>query len=579
MRMSLDNLSPAFYMMFAVVLLSTTPVLLDLGDAWKSPFLVAGMSQFITGLALGAAVCYKRKDVVSNPVVIDAIKSKCKSGSMLMATLGQSGFAMFALGLVFLNISIAAILYETWPLFFILAMSRLNKDSKRYDAVLKSTLFFVFLAIGGIALVIMSQSDAVNPLQQTGSNLTDPRTLIGVFFVMLSALAGACRAFELKIGQTLAAEQKISENRNLDELVFSVAIGAICHLIAGTFLCLIGVIAGESVSMHQLVYVVALGLGVHPIGNIAIRMANLKTKDLGINALSYTAPLFTLIWLWMISRFNVPHPDFLIIGAMGVVAANLLINAEASARTAYKALVASLLVFGTFVYFHDGFTTNVPLELPVTVFILILAFRVDRLVRRTGQEEEWVIDVFRRLTHIPSQKKPSQQVVQALKAASEYLLIVDHYKSAAELKSAYESLVTQLEIARKSKAVSSEVTEIIRLVDKLAHSQQQGSRPGEIVAIFLAGALIVFGLLAFSGDREVYGEIISFVLSSIVVFLFFNILDLQNDRNDETLVRGKSVKYIVNFGDFENRETQQYISMGTSCAIVVVFVVLFFIKA
>ena len=553
--------------------------MLDLGSASKSPFLVAGMIQLITGVVLGAGVLSLKKDLLIDNEVFGDILRQCKSGYMIISTIGQGRIGLFVIGLVFLDITIATILYETWPLFLILAMSRLNASTERYHAVLKSTLIFIFLAIAGVGLVIMSQTDNVDPLRQVGANFADRRTLLGVFFVLLSAIAGAGRAFELKIGQTLASKHGKSENRNFDELIFSIVISSISHLIVGVLFCVIGVIAGESVSMHQLVYVIAVGLVIHPFGNITIRTANLKTRDLGVNALSYLAPLFTLFWLWTISRFNVPHPDVLIIGTMGVVAANLLINAEASARTAYKALVASLLVFGTFVYFHEGYTTNVPLELPVTVFILILAFRVDRLVRRTGQEEEWVIDVFRRLTHMSDQEIPCKVTAKALKSASEKLLIVDHHKSAEELKFAYERMMTQLEIARKSKAVSNEVAEIIRLVDKLAHSQQQGSRPGEIVAIFLAGALIVFGLLVFSGDREIYGEIISFVLSSIVVFLFFNILDLQEDRIDKTLVKEKTETYMVNFGAVKNRETQQLISMGTSCVIVVVFVVLFFVNA
>ena len=99
----------------------------------------------------------------------------------------------------------------------------------------------------------------------------------------------------------------------------------------------------------------------------------------------------------MLSILDVPHPDYLIIGAMAIVASNLLINAKADMRVAYSALVISLWVFGTFVYFHDGYTTEVPLELTVTVFILVLSFRVDRLARRTSREEEWVFEAFRRL--------------------------------------------------------------------------------------------------------------------------------------------------------------------------------------
>ena len=43
------------------------------------------------------------------------------------------------------------------------------------------------------------------------------------------------------------------------------------------------------------------------------------------------------------------------------------------------------------------------------------------------------------------------------------------------------------------------------------------------------------------------------VAISIVVFLFFNILDLQNDRNDETLVRGRIGEIYSEFWRFREQ--------------------------
>ena len=276
----------------------------------------------------------------------------------------------------------------------------------------------------------------------------------------------------------------------------------------------------------------------------------------------------------MFSVLGVPRLDYLIIGAMGIVVSNLLINVKASERVAYKALVVSLWVFGTVVYFYEGYATEIPLELPVTIFILVLAFRVDRLVRRTGQEEEWVFDVFHRLESLASEKQSDIKVSNALMQASNTLMRIDKYKTTKDLTEAYEDMVEKLERARAVGIAAGEIMEIRRLVDKLAHSRQQGSRFGETVAIALTGGLIVTGLLFFNGDRELYGDITSFLLSSVVVFLFFNIVDLQRDRKDETLIV-KGGRYIVNFEGVANREKQQVISVVTSAVIVIVFGLLY----
>ena len=124
------------------------------------------------------------------------------------------------------------------------------------------------------------------------------------------------------------------------------------------------------------------------------------------------------------------------------------------------------------------------------------------------------------------------------------------------------------------KSAADDIKDIRHLVNNLAHSRQQGANFGELVAIALAGGLIVLGLLFFNGNGGLYGEIVSLSLSSVVVFLFVNILDLQNDRRDQILER-KAGHYVVKFDDDRSRKGQQWISVVTSAVIVVVFAALF----
>ena len=292
---------------------------------------------------------------------------------------------------------------------------------------------------------------------------------------------------------------------------------------------------------------------------------NLDVKAvLAMQPFQFATPLGILILLWMLTILDVSHLDYLIIGAMGITVSNLLIRnisseynmqkynmatkewelrtgldlAHKRNRNAYQALMASLWVFGTITYFTPGFATDVPLELPVTIFILVLAFRVARLVRRTSQEEEWVIEIFQKLVFLTTKKVIKTDNVSkiALSEAIKSLLLIDRHSSTDELTITYKDMLWQLNQVHTADEISDEITDIRHLVDMLVHSRQQGSRFDEVVAISMAAFLLVLGLLFFNGSREFYSELTSILLSSVVVFLLFNILDLERDRKDETLV-------------------------------------------
>ena len=573
---------PALCMMISVAAFSAMPVLFKIGGAEESPFLFTGIYLLNIGMGMGAAILLVIRNLQIKPEVqekiIGDIVHHCKGWLMLASMFGSCGYVLFAFGLGFVDISIAAILYETSPLFLMFLMSFLDRGSERYDAISLSTFIFVILAIVGVALVVLSHNDTPQPLLAIRANLAEPRTSIGAIFVLAAAIGVALRVgCTLKVGEALAEEHSSSDNRNRAQVVFASIMTCICLSIAGGILCVFGLFSAETISLHQLSYAIISGFFITSIGTIALRAANLTTRDLGVNSLAFVTPLIALVWLWILSIVDVSHLDYLIIGAMGIVASNLLINAKADKRLAYNALVVSLWGFGTFVYFHDGYTTNVPLELPVTVFILVLSFRVDRLVRRTSQEESWIFEAFRRLELLAEKRQISGNEWKEL------LLTIDKHEKLQELTSAYgklaKYLATQMKKASEPKGAKDEIAGIRHLVDNIAHSQQQGAHFGEIVAIALTGTLIVTGLMLFNGERDIYGEIISFVLSAVVVFLFFNILDLQKDRRGRVLKHGgreHDGEYVVKFDDKAiSRKVQQWISVVTSAVIVLVFAWLF----
>lgn len=124
------------------------------------------------------------------------------------------------------------------------------------------------------------------------------------------------------------------------------------------------------------------------------------TSNLGVNSLGYATPVFALFWLFLLSRVDVVNPDYLVVGAVAVIAANLLINFQAEIRLGFRTLIVAIWACGTFVHFRSDpaeyldirgwlwssgeyFTLLAP---AATVFTLILSFRIGRITTRMADE-------------------------------------------------------------------------------------------------------------------------------------------------------------------------------------------------
>ena len=108
------------------------------------------------------------------------------------------------------------------------------------------------------------------------------------------------------------------------------------------------------------------------------------------------------------------------IGATAIIVANLLINFEAEIRWSFEALILALGGCGTIVYLREDLFKNwlgIPdwawsgdgyfgsIALAATVFTLLLAFRVARLVTRTNDEENRTFIILRRLDSLVRSKQ------------------------------------------------------------------------------------------------------------------------------------------------------------------------------
>ena len=292
------------------------------------------------------------------------------------------------------------------------------------------------------------------------------------------------------------------------------------------------------------------------------------------------------------------------------------------------ALIVSLWVFGAIGVLFSGSALHLEIYFQTitalaVMYVLLVAFRIDRLVRRTAEEEELALDLmqtaincrtiyrrdiedvvgpWRKLNEetmeevekiviekwnetdsdgrakdlgmelkdmgdalaednkelfcrfIENEDKIKKCATDLLagKIMTEVMKKINKDKSVEELTTAYRLSIMSINIIEdweweKKKAnpqgrTSDTDERIVKLKEfqidftKFMNSKQQGNNPSELTAIGLIGfSLVALMHLGFpegiTGVGAFSVHLFTLFISTIVVFLFFNILDLENDRN------------------------------------------------
>ena len=359
---------------------------------------------------------------------------------------------------------------------------------------------------------------------------------------------------------------KIKEaGENIGEIYCTMISLCIQRSIAGIVLLIITFSLGEQLTMRVLWAGLITGVFVVTLGGIAVRQANLLANNLGINSIA--TPFFAVIWLLLFREPKFMNFDFLIIGATAIITANFLLNFEAEIRLGYKALILALWGCGTFVYFRQGvmfYDYFNLIEVAVVIFILVLSFRTDRLVRRTTNEENNTIELQQKISTFVTNKKMQKKTLDTL-------LQISAYKTLKGLQNSYNELKNSLTTAKSQIKDKKIFSEILGKIDMLVHSKQQGINFGELTALFILTFITTGGILFLfpseaKGWAGFFVEMFSFLMASTVLFLFFNILDLQKDRNHPILKNipsqnNQNDNFSIIFRDTQNRNFERWVSI------------------
>ena len=509
---------------------------------------------------------------------------------LIVAVVGALDYACFAWSVKFIDVTVAAILYETYPVVIILALGWLFKEEGRYQKITFTMFFLILLSLAGFVFAIASQTG-----EFTGSIL-NWNSAIGVVLVVAAAIGSGICAFGLRWGSDLSEDlsalrkaDSVDANTKSLDLGCAVIALSVASLASVATSALAGLAIGESIAVSASGVALVGGMFA-AVGAIALRKANLVTDNLGVNAMAYFIPILSLLWLFWVGDAEVARFDYIAIGTTAIITANLLISFEAEIRWGFKALILGLGAFGAFVYLRDGLFDFLGVEkwnwsaagyfesitLSATVFTLLLAFRVTRLVSRTSEEDNRTFIIYRNLDLLARRGVIDGEVCR-------HILEIDRSGDLSLMREAYvmaRKCISDVVPTALNEADSQLLGQAESNLDALIRSKQVDIHLGEMFALITFGAVTI-GLALLSRPPQVEGwtrllaDVFAMVVTGVVVFMMVHIQDLQRERDQPKLELPESAEpgtgywhYLASFPDTARRSFDQWLSIVVGVAIV-----------
>ena len=585
------------YILIAVTSFSLIPLAVDLSGGVSTPFFFNTL--FRLGSLLGCLIFLLTwyPKILSSRENVRVIRRYLfrwpENRPFLVAALGTADFFLFALSGRFLNIAVIAILFEIYPVVIIFLASWLFRGEGLYRRVSLSAKLLVVLSIFGFIFALAGQRDDfldVFTLASFGNSV------VGVILVLGAILGTGLSVFGWKWGWDLSRELSTDAEPNSSALcgmVIALFFTSLVSLVASGG---IGLVAGESADWRLVAFAIPGGAIALALGPIVYRKANLLTDNVSINAVGYVVPILSLIWLYWIAGAAVARWDYLVMGTTAIVTANLLINFEAEIRWGFKALLLALGTFGAIVFLRDGVFNYLGIEswnwvssgyfesitLSATVFTLLLAFRIARLVSRTTEEDVRTFSVYRDLALLAQRGVIDER-------ACHHMVEIDRCKNdPPKRKAAYMGVrgflagplvphreLNEAEILLLRDAETS--------LDALARSKQVEIHLGEMFALTVFAAVTI-ALALGSVPEQVNGwirllvDVVAIVVSAVVVFLLVHMHDLQAERDEPRLEMSEGIpgnlSWNARFYDISRRSFDQWISIVLGIAIVFAYTAL-----
>ncbi len=255
--------------------------------------------------------------------------------------------------------------------------------------------------------------------------------------------------------------------------------------------------------------IVVYGVLVLTIGTIYYyKGVALTTKSLSIHIISYISAILSILWLWLLGLGTIT-PQMLI-GSAFILTSNVLLHFNVDKSNAYNGSILWTLLVGTFIFFYDAIIHNDyydAIAVPLLFFVIILAFLMDRIFKRTDDEEELMITII------------NNSVIKNKEALSKTLIELNTTRKTNKIIDLYNK-IKNMDICNENKI----------LIDKFILSKLQGIKFSELIVLFLT-ALIALYIMIFYKPDNAFNDIFKLCLSTAIVFNLFYVYDNEKERS------------------------------------------------
>ena len=313
-------------MALAVVLGSFVPLVIALGGGADAPFL------FNSCWRLGAALgCFVVEVVFFRDLVGDGwrILWRCRGTGWFWAAgaalLGTLDYALFSASIQFVDVSVATVLIETYPVALVAVL--VLTGSSRMRRIGFGRLFGGLLAsFVGVLLVTAGQAggglSVLRGLGDGGWGFA-PGVALTLGVVLVVALTGFVLRWCEAVGMRFAAVAEMPVDPRAVAVCLLVGVLAVMNLVSVPLNLVVGLALGETLGVRSLLVAVFVGgLGVQAVTSVGWRAANLMSEDPGVNGLLYVVLPLSLAWLWLFGQVEVASFGYVLCGAALVLLAN-----------------------------------------------------------------------------------------------------------------------------------------------------------------------------------------------------------------------------------------------------------------
>jgi drug/metabolite transporter (DMT)-like permease len=413
-------------------------------------------------------------------------------------------FACLLIAFSYISRASATVVFEIWPIIAMYITPLLIK--KGWEKISTRDMTFSILAFIGVVFLLYPETQ--NPL------FTGGFTLHGWYRLLLPLLGGVFMA--------VASVMKSRVSYNLENKKYPVAslLKVQAFFSAGVVLLALpfALLWPDKHSVYtpeNIMAIFFIGIVTHTLGNVCYTMSVLRAAKPNIVVLWYLMPIFAVVWLWLAGEAEIT--EYIVLGSIFIVTANLIITVRAERSMSYTATMIALLVCGLYTYFVDGLNMDdyyQALSVPIVFYVILVAFMMDRLMRRDRLEEGLAIEM---INYIEERTTKLGRLAQDFSA---HIVGMITTNDPAQVNRHYRAV---------RNGQGEHLSGIYNQLDQLVLSKVEGTSFAETFILFIVGMLTVVTATVYRPNNLI-ADGFAIILSLTVIFIFFTILDLSDKR-------------------------------------------------